>query len=167
MGLVATVCGILLDPGWNLCPLHYQVDYFYHWDTSEVPRNSFYSGLILCNCLPTFQLHCLSTNVINAIRRPRDSQSGVTSTRSWVNQHDWLGRHGTHWKGCLERTLPTDGPPTSSLAFENATRMQGGNTKIHTRMAPEVGDEAALGILKGKKLAHKRRSQDSSKHKAH
>lgn len=33
-------------------------------------------------------------------------------------------------------------------------------------MAPEAGDEAALGILKEKKLAHKRRSQDSSQHKA-
>ena len=32
--------------------------------------------------------------------------------------------------------------------------------------AREVGDEAALGILKEKKLAHNRRSQDSSKHKA-
>ena len=83
-----------------------------------------------------------------------------------MNQHDWLGEHGTLWQRCLERILPTDTPRTASLAFENATRVRGGNTKIHTQMAPEAGDEAALGILKEKKLAHKRRSQDSSQHTA-
>ena len=70
------------------------------------PRNSFYSGLILCNCPPTFQLPCRSTNVINAIGKPTDSQSVVMSTWSWVNQVP--GLVGKTWN-TLE-TLPRKGP---------------------------------------------------------
>lgn len=133
------------------CVPSYQVDYFLQ-DTSS-PKEFLYSGLILCNCLPTFQLHCLSTKT--SLMPSGDQETVRVESRlhgpEWTSTTGWEDMEHTG-KAAWKRTLPTDGPPTSSLAFgEDATRMQGGNTKIHARNGSRGRRWSSLGILKGKK----------------